>query len=154
MGDVKTKKILKGEYLNGIKCGIWEEYYYEKVIDDYQMWNFINVLKFKFEGEFFKEKKNGKGKEQYYFTNILFEGEYLNGKKWQGKEYDKDGKIIYELIQGNGKVREYYNDGTLKFEGEYLNGFKTGKGKEWDRHSKLLFNGEYLNGQRWNGIYK
>ena len=44
----------------------------------------------------------------------MFEGEYLNGKKWngKGKEYDK-------------------NNGKLIFEGEYLNGEKNGKVKEY-----------------------
>ena len=48
-------------------------------------------------------KRNGKGKENDYFTgNLIFEGEYLNGKR-------------------NGKGKEY-DDGDLIFEGEYLNG--------------------------------
>ena len=47
---------------------------------------------------------NGKGKE-YKYGKLLFEGEYLNGKKW------------------NGKVKEY-EYGKLLFEGEYLNGNK------------------------------
>jgi len=40
---------------------------------------------------------------------MLFEGEYLNGKRWigNGKEYDLDGSLI--------------------FEGEYLNGNKYNK---------------------------
>ena len=51
-----------------------------------------------------------------------YEGEYLFDKKFNGKGYDENGNIIYELINGNGKVKEYYNSGALKFEGEYLNG--------------------------------
>ena len=35
-----------------------------------------------------------------------FEGEYLNGKRW------------------NGKTKEYNDDNELIFEGEYLNGIK------------------------------
>ena len=32
------------------------------------------------------EKKNGKAKEYNYFGNLLFEGEYLKGKKtWKSK---------------------------------------------------------------------
>ena len=102
-----------------------------------------------------------------------FEGEYLNGKKYNGKWYDKDGNIIYELKKGNGKVKEYseyneetlifegeylkqkrngkgkeYDFGRLIFEGEYLNGLRNGKGKEYDRHGELIFEGEYLNGKR------
>ena len=55
--------------------------------------------------------------------NIIFEGEYLNDKKWNGKGYDENGNILYELINGNGKVKEYnVYTGKLQFEGEYLNG--------------------------------
>ena len=81
-----------------------------------------------------------------------FEGEYRYDRKWNGKGYDENGNIIYELINGNGKVKEYnkYND-LLKFEGEYLNGNKNGKGKEYDISGKLIFEGEYLNDERTDG---
>ena len=59
---------------------------------------------------------------------MVFEGEYLNGDKW------------------NGKRKEYYN-GKLRFEGEYSNGKRNGKGKEYD-DGKLIFDGEYLDGER------
>ena len=51
----------------------------------------------------------------------MFEGEYLNGKRWKGKEY--------------------YSNGKLKFEGEYLNGKRNGKGKEYNIYGKLEFEG-------------
>ena len=81
-------------------------------------------------------EKNGKGKE-YNLNNgkLIFEGEYLNGKKWIG----------------NGK--EYYYNGELGFEGEYVNGKRNGKGKEYYYSGKLIFDGEYLQGMR-NGIGK
>ena len=43
----------------------------------------------KYEGEYINGIKNGKGYELNYETGSLFEGEYLNGKKWKGiiKEY-------------------------------------------------------------------
>ena len=50
----------------------------------------------------FKWKKNGKGKEYNNNGNLIFEGEYLNGKR-------------------NGKAKEY-SYGNLIFEGEFLNG--------------------------------
>ena len=82
-----------------------------------------------FEGEYKNGRKNGKGKE-YNNKKLLFEGEYLNGKRWNGKLYGKDGCIEFEIKDGNGKIKEYYDDGKLKFEGEYLNGEINGKGKE------------------------
>ena len=101
-----------------------------------------------------------------------YEGEYLYGKKWTGKGYDKKGNIIYELINGTGKIKEYnkmfykvsfegellngerngkgkeYVYGQLRFEGEYLDGKRNGKGKEYDIYGNLIFEGEYLNGKK------
>ena len=66
----------------------------------------------------------------FYFNLIQFEGEYLNGNKI-GKEYDRDGQLIFEgeylddkRFNGKGKEFDYKNN--LIFEGEYLNG------KRWD----------------------
>ena len=69
-----------------------------------------------------------------YTDKIIFEGEYLNGKK-------------------NGKGIEYYEDKkhTIKYEGEYLNGKRNGKGKEYYDNGNLKFIGEYLNGKKWTG---
>ena len=77
----------------------------------------------------------------------MFEGEYLNGKRWNGKGYNINYEKEFEIINGNGKVKEYYNDGKLKFEGKYLNGERNGKGKEYYFNGKLKFEGEYLNGK-------
>ena len=76
-----------------------------------------------------------------------YEGEYIINK-YNGKGYDEDGNIIYELKNGNGKVKEYKFNGDLAFEGEYLNGERNGKGKEYYDNGKLKFEGEYLNGER------
>ena len=46
-----------------------------------------------------------KEKKYDYVSNVIYEGEYLNGKR-------------------NGKGKEYYLNGKLKFEGEYLNGIR------------------------------
>jgi len=78
---------------------------------------------------------------------LEYEGNYLNNKKWNGKGYDENAKVIYELINGNGKIKEYSYDGKLEFEGEYLNGKRNGKGKEYI-DGELIFEGEYLNGKK------
>ena len=62
--------------------------------------------------ENFQKKRNGKGKEYDKEGNLVFEGEYLNGKRWNGKAegYDKwSGNKIFEIdyMQGkkwNGKI--------------------------------------------------
>ena len=59
-------------------------------------------------------EKNGMEKEKNFFSKLVFEGEYLDGKRWNGKGND------FDFIS------------NLKFEGEYLNGKLNGKGKEYE----------------------
>ena len=74
----------------------------------------------KFEGEYLNGKIwNGKGNEYNDITSVLFEGEFKKGKKWNN----------INLKDGKGYLKEYKNN-TLIFEGEYLNGERNGKGKE------------------------
>ena len=75
----------------------------------------------------------------YYNFKLRFEGEYLNGKKWNGKEYNIKGKIGYEIKDGKGNIKEYNYDGKFIFEGEYLNGERNGKGKEYYHNGELKF---------------
>ena len=44
------------------------------------------------------EKKNGKGKKYDYDGELRFEGEFLNGKSWNGEgvEYDCDEYEEYD----------------------------------------------------------
>ena len=83
----------------------------------------INIEDYKIvEGIYKVGDRNGKGKEYDEYGNLIFEGEYLKGKR-------------------NGK--EYYYDSKLKFEGEYLKEKRNGKGKEYYHYGKLKFEGEY-----------
>ena len=93
----------------------------------------ISLIDFKLiSGKYIIYESNKLMKEYNSFNDeLLFEGEYLSGKK-------------------NGKGKEYfYNE--LIFEGEYKNGKRNGKGKEFDS-GQLIFEGEYLNGKKWTGI--
>ena len=89
--------------------------------------------------------------------HIEFEGEYLNGKRWNGKGLDENGHIVYELKNGKGFVKEYddYEEDKLKFEGEYLNGERI-KGKEYiyDYSRNKIYEGEFKEGNRWKGKLK
>ena len=72
----------------------------------------INLIYYiQFSKKYIKYETKNKGKE-FNFKNdkLIFEGEYLNGKR-------------------NGKGKEYLWNGKLGFEGEYLNGNKNKKGK-------------------------
>ena len=108
-----------------------------------------------YEGEFLNGKKNGKGKE-YYDGQLVFEGEYLNGQRnGKGKEYYND-ELIYEgeYLKGkkNGKGKEYNKYDGIMYEGEFLNGKKNGKGKEY-YDGELILEGKFLNG-KYNGKIK
>ena len=59
---------------------------------------------------------------------MIFEGEYLNGERKEGKEYNYEEKLIYE--------------------GGYLNGKKNGKGKIYDDNGYLKYEGELLDGKK------
>ena len=80
--------------------------------------------------------KNGSGKIKDYNDdgNLIYEGEYLDGKK-------------------NGKGKEYDDNNQLIFYGEYLNGERwNGIGKEInddDSDDNKLFNAEYINGKKY-----
>ena len=66
-----------------------------------------------FEGEY-KLWHRFKGKE-YINGKLKYEGNYLYNEKWNGKGYDKDGNLIYELINGKGKIKECDIDGNSTF---------------------------------------
>ena len=97
-----------GEFINCKKKGICKEYYT----------TFDGKHHLIFEGEFYDEQKNGKGKEYNEKGELLFEGEYKNGLRWKGKMqyYNSKGEIVFvgDYIDGN-----LCNDKRLKK--EYFN---------------------------------
>ena len=129
--------IFEGEYLHGERNGKGIEHYCFKHNNK------------KYEGTFLNGKRNGRGKEFNFFTgNIRFEGEYLNGKEWNGKGYNENNEIDYEVNNGSGFIKKYDNKGILKCKGEYLNGEKNGKVTKYNGNGKLIFEGEYLKGKK------
>ena len=140
------KLIFEYEYLNGEKNGYFKEY------DKYEG----HLL---FSGNYLNDKKNGEGIEYRYGPNKsntikIFSGIYLNGERKKGKEYNYEGNLVYEgeYLNGkrNGKGRIYYGNNlpTLKYEGEFFNGKKHGKGIEYDIDKHLKYEGEFLNGKK------
>ena len=73
----------------------------------------------------------------------------MNGKWWNGKGYDKNNNISFEIKDGKGLIKEYEDNGELKFEGEYANGERNGKGKRYYRSSEsigyFVYEGQYVN---------
>ena len=99
-----------------------------------------------YEGEYINGKRNGKGKT-FMQDDLVFEGEFLDGQEWNGKKYDENGNIEYELKDGKGHVKEYDYSGNLIFEGEYLEGKRYAKGKEY-KNNKVIYEGEFSYGSR------
>ena len=131
----------QGEYQNGIKYK-GKEYDYGRLI---------------FDGTFDNGKKNY-GKEYDVETGImLFEGSYDNGIKSHGKEYDKDRNLIFDGEYKNGKIWtgkiiEYKCDNCYITDGNYKEGkLQDGKVKIFDINNMLIFDGEYRNGNEYKG---
>ena len=58
-----------------------------------------------FEGEYYDNKRHGKGKEfDFYTGKLIFEGEFRDGKKWIGKGYNENNQVEYEIKNGNGPI--------------------------------------------------
>ena len=119
----------EGEYLNGKLIGNVKEYHHSFDIND----------KLAYKGDYLYGIKNGKGIE-YSFTNgeILFVGEYLNGKKWNGKLYNQfNNDEVFEITNGRGMVKLYTFGNKIIYEGEFLNGEKGGHGKLFDNKGDI-----------------
>ena len=126
----------EGNYSNGKRNGNGKDYH-------------DNILNY--EGEYLNGERSGKGKEYYKDGKLKFEGDYQFGRIWNGKGYDKNGNIEFEIKDGKGYIKEYddsYGKLRLRFEGEYFNGKRYGKGKEYYFDGRLLFEGDFLNGKR------
>ena len=76
----------------------------------------------------------------------------MYNNKWNGKGYDENGNVIYELINGNGYKKEYNPViELLIYEGECLNGKFNGNVKEYS-NGKLYYECEYLNEKEMENI--
>ena len=76
-------------------------------------------------GEFRNNLPNGKGIKYYSNGNILYEGNFINGK-----------------FEGNGK---YYYDNGYYFIGEYKNGLRNGKGIIYYKNGNIQYEGDWVN---------
>ena len=104
----------------------------------------INILDYRrLSGKYILYETKGKGKEyNAYNDELLFEGEFLNGKRWNGK-----GKEY-------GIINEYLN--YIKINGIYIQERQCPESQIKNKNEEmkkniLAFEGEYLNGKKWNG---
>ena len=73
--------VFEGEYLNGKKNGFGKEYIKSSFYEPYEDKTGSKLI---FEGQYLNGVKNGKGREYNEEGNILFEGEFKNGNRWNG----------------------------------------------------------------------
>ena len=118
-------------------------YVSNKIVEEYNSYNDELI----FEGEYLNGKRNGRGKE-YSKSILIFEGKYSNGKRHgHGKEYNNFGKLKFDGIfsfgkKWNGLEYDIQNDTVYKIE--------NGRGfiKEYNSKGLLIFEGEYNNGEK------
>ena len=131
-----------------------------------------------YEGGFDKNKYHGKG--ILYDKKVgKYDGDWENDvKKGIGKQYDKDGVLIYFGQFKNdkycGEGIHYYENGDIEYDGKWENGLKNGKGIKYykgfkdkikydgtfnddvfhgsgtyyDEKGNVLYDGEYKNGKK------
>ena len=157
--DIRKKRN-NGKYIN--EKYIWDD-------DKYYIGEFQNNLPY------------GKGTKYYSNGNILYEGDFINGKfEGNGKYICEDGDYyIGEWKNGlsHGKGTYYYSNGKISYEGDWINnkpegngkyifeddeyyigqwknGLKHGKGTMYDSDGKIIYEGDWINDKpEGNGKY-
>ena len=129
----------------------------------------------KYEGEIKNGKMDGLGVLIYPYGGKSVVGEWKDGKEWNTKHRNKDGKLIWNFeMEKNGLVTITYPDGNKyvgewkddkengqgtktwkdgsNYVGEYKDGKLNGQGTfTWSNREKFV--GEWKDGNRWNGTY-
>ena len=110
-------------------------------------------------GKVILELNNKEGKEYYCNGQIIFIGEYYDGRRWNGNIYNYQGKEINEVKYGKWEVNDD-NINNLTNNGLYLSNKK--KQTEYDENgskkekinsdNELIYSGTFLKGKRWNGF--
>jgi len=135
---LRKKAYYKGEFMDGEKSGKGEE--------DSNEGYFV--------GNYYHDKKNGKGKMKYKLSGDEYEGDYKNdlfdGKghyiwKMTGQQYTGD----YKSGMMHGKGLFEYSEGEY-YKGDFVNGKKEGEG-ELHMGNGRSYIGPFVNG-RPNGI--
>jgi len=130
--------------------------FYEANKIDKKVKEYKDILKF--EGEYLYGKRNGKGKEYDINGKLIFEGDYLNDQR--KNEINEKNKLEHHLISEvslkngakNGIEKGYDEKGKIIYEKEYKNRIINGKVKE--NYGFYKFEGEFKDGKYWNGKVK
>jgi len=126
----KNKLNLSINYINGIKHGLYKEYYDNGNI--------------RIECNYSDEQKHGLYKKYYDNGNIRIECNYIDDKKnSEYKEYYDNGQIkeICNYIDDkkNGEYKEYYDNGQLYIDCNYSDNKKDGLYKEYDSQTTVSY---------------
>ena len=104
----------------------------KKIFEEYQDENEQKIKYLKYIAQIRRGIPIGKCKEFDMEGNLIYEGDFSNGKR-------------------NGKGREILNN-NVNFEGEFKDGIKwNGNANEYNKKGNLLFNGVYQNGKKFIG---
>lgn len=100
-------------------------------------------------GGFLNGLPHGHAKYYYGDGSLAYDGQFENGDRTFGKQYDK-GILVYEgqwknkMYHGNGK---YYKNGFLYYEGEFAANAEHGRGKFYNEAGYVRIEGESKNGK-------
>lgn len=135
------RKILEGNYVNGIKVGQWSEWYNNGIKEH--------------EGEYSDGKKIGYWVSWYDNGSIMIEGGYENDTKtgiWIG--WFNNNKVQWICNYSKGKLSgehiEWFPDGKIRLKCNYFNGKKKGLFtlfSQWENKQKVI-EGKYDDGLR------
>ena len=92
--------------------------------------------------------------KEYNKDELIFEGEKKNGKRWngKGKEYNDDNVLIYDGEYLNGKRHGYGKlYGYIKYYDEDDSNDDEDNSNDGYVIYSLIFEGEFNEGKEWNG---
>ncbi|MDN3505573.1 MAG: hypothetical protein P0S95_08365 [Rhabdochlamydiaceae bacterium] len=96
---------------------------------------------------YYKGNKHGNA---YHFGNIdhpKFEEQYVHGSLMEGKYYDRENKLIYQIIDGNG-FQPIYAEGILTQELEFQNGIQQGVINNYSSNGRMKSQYHVIDGQK------
>ena len=107
-----------------------------------------------YSGEWKDGKREGLGTE-YSQGYAVYTGEWKNGKRnGSGKEMDENGNVVFvgEWKDGKGKGKEMDGNGNVIYEGEWSDGKRNGKGEE-KMEKGMIRLGHWRDGKIKNGQF-
>ena len=135
-------KIISGEYLNGIKHGLWKSQNIEGTVF--------------FQGNYSNDKKNGVWKyylDQKRLCTIYFRDDKADST-WQSFYPNGNTRCILNYANGrlSGSYKLFYDNGKIKNERTHKDDNVDGKNVSYHSNGTVLSSIEYNNGEPYNAI--